>query len=76
MLALATQNDFRQIVSTFELDAPDRRYTVELSRIFRQSLGSQRSYFSSWGLIPGPRLRPGATGTAAFDDQSHSRHTA
>jgi len=29
MLVLATQGEPRLLVSTFELDAPDRRYTVD-----------------------------------------------
>lgn len=37
MLALATQNDPRLSISTFELDAPDRRYTVNTVAHFQQA---------------------------------------
>src|SRR5687768_4872006 len=40
MLALATQNDPRLSISTFELDAPDRRYTVHTVEHFQRTLGS------------------------------------
>lgn len=38
MLALATQNDPRLSISTFELEAPDRRYTVHTVEHFQQTL--------------------------------------
>ena len=39
MLALATQNEPRFFVSTVELDAPERPYTVETLAHFRETLG-------------------------------------
>lgn len=39
MLALATQNEARFRVSTVELDAPERPYTVETLAHFRETLG-------------------------------------
>ena len=40
MLALATQDDLRLRVSTFELDAPDRRFTVDtLGHFHRELMG-------------------------------------
>jgi nicotinate-nucleotide adenylyltransferase len=37
MLALATQEDPRLLISTFELEAPDRRYTVDTVEHFQHS---------------------------------------
>lgn len=56
MLALATQDDPGLFVSTFELDAPDRRYTVETVEHFQRELGnSTELYFimgaDSWSEI-------------------------
>jgi nicotinate-nucleotide adenylyltransferase len=56
MLALATQNDSSLAISTFELDAPDRRYTVETIRHFQQQLGDTTELFfvmgsDSWSEI-------------------------
>src|SRR6185295_11098189 len=42
MLALATQSDPRLEISTFELDAPDRRYTVETIEHFQSLFGDTR----------------------------------
>jgi nicotinate-nucleotide adenylyltransferase len=56
MLALATQNDPRLSISTFELDAPDRRYTVDTVEHFRTVLGDSTELFfimgaDSWSEI-------------------------
>ena len=56
MLALATQNDPGLSISTFELDAPDRRYTVETVAHFQQALDDSTELFfimgaDSWSEI-------------------------
>ena len=56
MLALATQNDPLLSISTFELDAPDRRYTVDTVEHFRTALGDSAELFfimgaDSWSEI-------------------------
>lgn len=56
MLALATQQDARILVSTFELDAPDRRYTVDTLAYFRSKFGRSAELFfvmgaDSWSEI-------------------------
>ena len=56
MLALATQNDPRLSISTFELDAPDRRYTVDTVEHFQRTLGDSAELFfimgaDSWSEI-------------------------
>lgn len=56
MLALATQADPRLVVSTFELDAPDRRYTVDTVEHFQRELGDSNELFfimgaDSWSEI-------------------------
>jgi len=56
MLALATQNDPRLLISTFELDAPDRRYTVDTVEHFQRVLGESTELFfimgaDSWSEI-------------------------
>lgn len=56
MLALATQDDPRLGISTFELDAPDRRYTVETIDHFQRVLGDATELFfimgaDSWSEI-------------------------
>ena len=56
MLALATQDDPRFFVSTFELDAPDRRYTVDTVAHFQSSFGDSSELFfimgaDSWSEI-------------------------
>jgi nicotinate-nucleotide adenylyltransferase len=56
MLALATQNDPQLSISTFELDAPDRRYTVDTVEYFRAKLGDSTDLFfimgaDSWSEI-------------------------
>lgn len=56
MLALATQNDPKMLISTFELDAADRCYTVETIEHFQQSLdGATELFFvmgaDSWSEI-------------------------
>src|SRR5215212_4124731 len=56
MLALATQDDPRLVISTFELDAPDRRYTVDTVEYFQQALGDSTELFfimgaDSWSEI-------------------------
>ena len=56
MLALATQDDPRLSISTFELDAPDRRYTVDTVAEFQRRLGEGTELFfimgaDSWSEI-------------------------
>jgi nicotinate-nucleotide adenylyltransferase len=56
MLALATQEDRQFVVSTFELDAPDRRYTVDTVEHFQRELGDSSKLFfimgaDSWSEI-------------------------
>jgi len=56
MLALATQDDPQLSISTFELDAPDRRYTVETVAHFQRALGDATELFfimgaDSWSEI-------------------------
>src|ERR1044071_6755950 len=56
MLALATQDDPRPLISTFELDAPDRRYTVDTIESFQQALSDSTELFfimgaDSWSEI-------------------------
>ena len=49
MLALATQADPELVVSTFELDAPDRRYTVDTVEHFQRELGDSSELFFIMG---------------------------
>ncbi|HKG47822.1 MAG TPA: nicotinate-nucleotide adenylyltransferase [Pyrinomonadaceae bacterium] len=56
MLALATQNDPQLSISTYELDAPDRRYTVDTVEHFQQALADSTELFfimgaDSWSEI-------------------------
>ena len=56
MLALATQSDPTALVSTFELDAPDRRYTVDTIAHFQSSFEDENDLFfimgaDSWSEI-------------------------
>lgn len=56
MLALATQGDPQLRISTFELDAPDRRYTVDTVAEFQRLLGDETELFfimgaDSWSEI-------------------------
>ena len=56
MLALATQDDARLRISTFELDAPDRRYTVDTVAHFQRTFGEMTELFfimgaDSWSEI-------------------------
>ncbi len=56
MLALATDNDPRLLISTFELDAPDRRYTVDTVAHFQRTFGEAAELFfimgaDSWSEI-------------------------
>lgn len=56
MLALATQDDPRLAISTYELDALDRRYTVETVDHFQRVLGDSTELFfimgaDSWSEI-------------------------
>lgn len=56
MLALATQDDSQLSISTFELDAPDRRYTVNTIEHFQQELDDSIELFfimgaDSWSEI-------------------------
>src|SRR5215207_7617952 len=45
MLALATQGDPQLSISTFELDAPDRRYTVDTIAHFQTTWGNSIELF-------------------------------
>ena len=49
MLALATQGDARTMISTIELDAPERPYTVETLTRMREQLGEDASLFFVMG---------------------------
>src|SRR5689334_9636436 len=56
MLALATQNDPKLSISTFELDNPDRRYTVDTIEFFQRFFGESCELFfimgaDSWSEI-------------------------
>jgi nicotinate-nucleotide adenylyltransferase len=56
MLALATQGDPQFVISTFELDDPDRRYTVDTVEHFQRELGDSAEIFfimgaDSWSEI-------------------------
>ena len=56
MLALATADDPRLLISTFELDAPDRRYTVDTVAELQHQLGAETELFfimgaDSWSEI-------------------------
>lgn len=56
MLALATQSDPKLLISTFELDAPDRRYTVDTIEHFQRLFGEASELFfimgaDSWSEI-------------------------
>ena len=56
MLALATQDDPKLAISTYELDASDRRYTVETVEHFQSALGHSTELFfimgaDSWSEI-------------------------
>src|SRR6185369_8812014 len=56
MLALATQDDPQLAISTYELDALDRRYTVETVEHFQSALGHSTELFfimgaDSWSEI-------------------------
>ena len=56
MLALATQDDPRLSISTFELDGPDRRYTVNTVEHFQRELNDSTELFfimgaDSWSEI-------------------------
>lgn len=56
MLALATQGDRRLVVSTYELDDPDRRYTVDTIEHFQRELTDSAELFfimgaDSWSEI-------------------------
>lgn len=49
MLALATQEDRAIFISTFELDAPNRRYTVDTLSHFRSKYGESFDLFFMMG---------------------------
>lgn len=56
MLALATQDDPRLLISTFELEAPNRRYTVDTVAEFQRRFGEATELFfimgaDSWSEI-------------------------
>src|SRR5262245_46321042 len=56
MLTLATQDDPQLVVSTFELEAADRRYTVDTVAHFKEQLGDAADLFfimgaDSWSEI-------------------------
>jgi nicotinate-nucleotide adenylyltransferase len=57
MLALATQEDPAIFISTFELDEPNQRYTVDTLTHFRSKFGESADLFfimgaDSWSEIP------------------------
>ena len=75
MLALATQNDPKLSISTFELDAPDRRYTVDTIAYFQRLFGNACEIFfimgaDSWSEITAWREWE----RLSDDDESHRRH--
>lgn len=49
MLALATQADSKLRISTFELDAPDRCYTIDTLKHFRSARGESEELFFIMG---------------------------
>ena len=49
MLALATQHEPQQSISTFELDAPDRRYTVNTLEHFIEAYATNADLFFIMG---------------------------
>ncbi len=49
MLALATQNDPQLSISSYELDDPDRRYTVDTVAHFQRALGDETELFFMMG---------------------------
>lgn len=49
MLALATQDDPQLSISTFELDAPGRRYTVDTVERFQRAFGDSTELFFIMG---------------------------
>jgi len=56
MLALATQNDSQLTISSFELEHPDHRYTVDTVEHFQRALGHETELFfimgaDSWSEI-------------------------
>src|SRR5215211_854581 len=54
MLALATQNDPQLVISSFELDAPDRRYTVDTIEHLQRELDAELFFImgaDSWSEI-------------------------
>ena len=56
MLALATQDDPQLVISTFEIEAPDRRYTVDTIAEFQRRLPEATELFfimgaDSWSEI-------------------------
>jgi nicotinate-nucleotide adenylyltransferase len=56
MLALATQNDPQLTISSFELEDPNRRYTVDTVEHFQRTLGDETELFfimgaDSWSEI-------------------------
>src|SRR2546422_2909936 len=56
MLALATQDEPLLLISTFELDGPDRRYTVDTLAHFKSELNDSAELFfimgaDSWSEI-------------------------
>src|SRR6266496_3568324 len=62
MLALATQSNSAALVSTFELDAPDRRYTVDTIAHFQSSFADANDLFLLWVPTPGLKSPPGEIG--------------
>ena len=49
MLALATQSDPQLSISSFELDDPNRRYTVDTVEHFQRTLGDETELFFMMG---------------------------
>ena len=76
MLALATQNDPQLSLSTFELDAPNRRYTVDTVEHFQTTLGDSAELFFIMGADSWAEIRTWRVGTTVANDRSHRRHAS
>jgi nicotinate-nucleotide adenylyltransferase len=57
MLVLATQNEPRFLISTYELDAPDRRYTVDTLAHFQRVVGDSSEIFFIMGADSWEEIR-------------------
>src|ERR1041385_1749761 len=56
MLALATQNDPRLSIAPYELDAPNRRYTVDSIERFQRLFGDRSELFFLMGADLGSEI--------------------